>query len=269
MTVDSLDGRAVVVTGGASGIGAATCRLLALRGARVAVLDRQAGAAEELAEEIGGLALGCDVADSEAVDAALTRADAELGGLSGLVNNAGIGNLKPLEAYTDGEIDLIWRVNFLGTYSCLRSAVPYLRASSDRRGMPSSVVNVASVSALRPTRGEAPYSAAKAATVALTMAAALEWAPSVRVNCVSPGSVHTALNDVLVSDPSTRGVIVEGTPLGRLGSASEVAGMIAFLLSDEAGYVTGQNLVIDGGTMLPSSQMDPVLEPLLALFDEA
>jgi len=266
MSVDSLDGRGVVVTGGASGIGAATCRLLALRGARVGVLDRWAGAAEELAEEIGGLALACDVADSSAVDAALARADVELGGLSGLVNNAGVGNLKPLEAYSDDEIHLIWRVNFLGTYSCLRSAAPYLRESTDRRGTPSSVVNLASVSAVRPTRGEAPYSAAKAATVALTMSAALEWAPDVRVNCVSPGFVHTPLNDVLVADATSLDTIVGGTPLGRLGSASEAAGAVAFLLSDEAGYVTGQNLVMDGGTLLPSAQMDPVLSPLLDMF---
>lgn len=269
MSIGSFEGRGVVVTGGGSGIGAATCRLLALRGAQVGVLDRRGGAARELADEIGGLALHCDVTDPDGVDAALTTADAELGGLSALVNNAGIGNLKRLEDYTDAEVERIWRVNFSGTYACLRSAVPYLRAAGEVRGSPSSVVNVASLSAVRPTRGEAPYSAAKAAVVGLTMAAALEWAPEVRVNCVSPGFIHTELNDLLVADEDARSGIEERTPLGRIGSVSETAALIAFLLSDEAGYMTGQNLVLDGGTMLSSAQMDPVLGPLLDTFSEA
>ena len=261
-----LEGRGIVVTGGGSGIGAATCRLLALKGAAVGVLDRNADAARAVADEIGGLALACDVAASDQDDAAIARADAELGGLTGLVNNAGLGNLKPLEDYSDRDVELIWRVNFFGSYACLRAAAPFLRVAAGRRREPSAVVNVASVSGVRPTRGEAPYSAAKAATVALTSSAALEWAPTVRVNCVSPGFIHTPLNDMLVSDEAARSGVEDRTPMGRVGSASETAGLIAFLLSDESSYITGQNVVIDGGTMLTNAQMDPVLGPLLELF---
>ena len=261
-----LEGRGIVVTGGGSGIGAATCRLLALKGAAVGVLDRNADAARAVADEIGGLALACDVGASDQVDAAIARADAELGGLTGLVNNAGLGNLKPLEDYSDRDVELIWRVNFFGTYACLRAAAPFLRVAAGRRREPSAVVNVASVSGVRPTRGEAPYSAAKVATVALTSSAALEWAPTVRVNCVSPGFIHTPLNDMLVSDEAARSGVEDRTPMGRVGSASETAGLIAFLLSDESSYITGQNVVIDGGTMLTNAQMDPVLGPLLELF---
>ena len=261
-----LEGRGIVVTGGGSGIGAATCRLLALKGAAVGVLDRNADAARSVADEIGGLALACDVGASDQVDAAIARADAELGGLTGLVNNAGLGNLKPLEDYSDRDVELIWRVNFFGSYACLRAAAPFLRVAAGRRREPSAVVNVASVSGVRPTRGEAPYSAAKAATVALTSSAALEWAPTVRVNCVSPGFIHTPLNDMLVSDEAARSGVEDRTPMGRVGSASETAGLIAFLLSDESSYITGQNVVIDGGTMLTNAQMDPVLGPLLELF---
>jgi len=219
-----------------------------------------------VADEIGGLALACDVGASHQVDAAIARADAELGGLTGLVNNAGLGNLKPLEDYSDRDVELIWRVNFFGSYACLRAAAPFLRVAAGRRREPSAVVNVASVSGVRPTRGEAPYSAAKAATVALTSSAALEWAPTVRVNCVSPGFIHTPLNDMLVSDEAARSGVEDRTPMGRVGSASETAGLIAFLLSDESSYITGQNVVIDGGTMLTNAQMDPVLGPLLELF---
>jgi NAD(P)-dependent dehydrogenase (short-subunit alcohol dehydrogenase family) len=218
-----------------------------------------------VAERIGGLALVADVARSEQVDDAMRRA-AELGGLTGLVNNAGVGNLKPLEDYTDAEVDLIWRVNVTGAFNCLRAAAPLLRSSAAAGAGPTSVVNVASVSGVRPTRGEAPYSAAKAAVIALTRAAALEWAPEVRVNCVSPGFIHTPLNDVLVQDEVARSGIEARTPLGRIGTADETASVIAFLLSPASSYMTGQNLVLDGGTMLPSEQMDPVLGPLLDMF---
>ena len=127
-------------------------------------------------------------------------------------------------------------------------------------------MNIASVSGIRPTRGEAPYSAAKAAAIALTRSAALEWAPEVRVNCVSPGFVHTPLNDMLVADPASLADLESRTPLARVGTADETAGVIVFLLSDAASYMTGQNLVLDGGTLLPSAQMDPVLGSLLDLF---
>jgi NAD(P)-dependent dehydrogenase (short-subunit alcohol dehydrogenase family) len=256
----------VVVTGGGSGIGAAVCRRLAGEGAAVGVLDRRAGPAAEVAAEVGGLALVADVGDAPALEAALVRADRELGGLTGLVNNAGVGNLKPLEAYTDAELDLIWRVNLAGTYHGLRAAAPLLRRSAGRGRSPA-VVNVASVSGVRPTRGEAPYAAAKAAVIALTQSAALEWAPAVRVNCVSPGFVRTPLNEALVADAELRRGIESRTPLGRLGRAEEVAGVVSFLLSDAAAYLTGQNLVLDGGSLLPLGQMDPVLDSLLELLD--
>lgn len=253
----------IVVTGGASGIGAALCRLLAADGLRVGVLDRNADGAAAVAEEIGGVALVANVADSAAFDAQLLRGAEELGGLRGLVNNAGIGNLKSFESYTDREIDLIFKVNVSSTYYGMRAAAPLLRASGG-----GAIVNVASVSGVRPTRGEAPYSAAKAAVIALSAGAALELAPEIRVNCVSPGFMHTPLNDLLATDPAARASIEAGTPLGRVGTAEETAELIAFLLSERSSYLTGQNLVLDGGSLLNSRQMDAVLTPLMGKFSQ-
>lgn len=252
----------MVVTGAAGGIGTAVSRMLARNGHHVVVLDRRGEPAEILADELRGSgypasALVCDVADPDAVDAAFSRLADDVPHVMGLVNNAGLGNLKPLEAYSAAEVDLIWSVNVVGTYNCLRSAAPLLRSNGG------AVVNVASVSGIRPTRGEAPYSAAKAAVVALTASAALEWAPEVRVNCVSPGFVRTPLNEVLAGDDDRREGIEGRTPAGRIGTAREAGEVIVFLLSQQSSYVTGQNIVVDGGSMLTNAQMDPVFEDLL------
>ncbi len=249
----------IVVTGGATGIGAAVCRRLAADGVAVAVLDRDGDGAAAVAEEIDGMALHADVADGGALDEALRRAAGELGGLRGLVNNAGVGNLKPLTSYTDREVDLIWRVNVNGVFAGIRAAAPLLRD-----GGGGAIVNVASVSGVRPTLGEAPYSAAKAAVIALTQSAALELAPDIRVNCVSPGFVRTSLNEVIAGDDRLRATVEGATPLGRVGQPDEVAGLVAVLLSDTSSYLSGHNLVVDGGSMLGSAQMDPVLRALLA-----
>lgn len=251
----------VLVTGGGSGIGAALCRQLGAQGRRVGVLDRDAESAEQVAAEIGGVAFVADVADSAAVDEAVARAVRELGGLGGLVNNAGVGNLKPIDRYTDREFETIWKVNVAGVFHGIRAAAPVMAAAGG-----GSIVNVASVSGIRPTRGEAPYAAAKAAVIALTQAAALELAPLVRVNCVSPGFVHTPLNDLIVQDDDLRGSVEAGTPLGRVGRPEEVAQVIALLLSDATSYMSGQNLVIDGASMLASAQMDGVLGTLMTSF---
>jgi NAD(P)-dependent dehydrogenase (short-subunit alcohol dehydrogenase family) len=253
-----LEGRRALVTGAGSGIGRATCRRLAAEGAAVTALDIDETRARAVADETGGIAVVADVTDAEGLEAAITDAARRMGGLDTMINNAGIGSMADLHRYSDRRFGHIVDVNLKGTFHGLRAAVPLMLASGG-----GAVVNVASVSGIRPTRGEAAYSAAKAAVIALTSSAALEYGPSVRVNCVSPGVIDTALTAPLLKGEGNREVIEAGTPLGRVGTATEVADVILFLCSDLAAYVTGVNIAVDGGSLLPSAQVDRALQRFL------
>ncbi|HEX3462241.1 MAG TPA: SDR family NAD(P)-dependent oxidoreductase [Acidimicrobiales bacterium] len=258
-----LDGQQALVTGGGSGIGRAACLRLQADGASVAVLDIDGDAAAAVAAELGGApVVVADVCDREAMGAAVTRVAAELGGLTILVNNAGVGNVKPMHRYSDREYDRIVDVSMRGTFIGIRAAAPVMVEAGG-----GSIVNMASISGMRPTRGEAPYAASKAAVIALTQSAALEYGPALRVNCVSPGLIETPLTAPLMSDETVRAGFDRVTPLGRVGTAEEVASVIAFLCSDMAAYVTGINIPVDGGSLLPSAQVDPVLSAILAFYD--
>ncbi|MFZ6004290.1 MAG: SDR family NAD(P)-dependent oxidoreductase [Actinomycetota bacterium] len=248
-----LSGHAAIVTGGGAGIGASTARCLAERGAQVSVLDRAADAARAVAEEIGGHAFEVDVSDPAATTAAVQAAADAMGGLTDVVANAGFGINKPLHKYTDQEWRLVVGVNLDGTFHTVRAAIPLLR---ERGG---NIVTVASLNASRPLQGEAPYSAAKAGIVNLTRTVALEYAPAIRANCVSPGMIATALTSVITDDADFTAVAEAGTPLRRIGTADEVAEVIAFLCSDAARYVTGQELIVDGGAGLPNLQADSIV----------
>jgi NAD(P)-dependent dehydrogenase (short-subunit alcohol dehydrogenase family) len=258
---DDLTGRRALVTGGAAGIGAAIVRRLAARGARVAVLDRDGGGAREIADEIGGHAIAVDVAEGGSTTAAVDEAAAVLGGLTDVVANAGIGRNKPLHQYSDDEWRLVVGVNLDGTFHTLRAAIPHLLA-----GGGGSIVTIASLNASRPLQGEGPYNAAKAGVVALTRTTALEYAPTIRANCVSPGMIATGLTSVITEDPAFTAVAQEGTPLGRIGTPDDVAEVVAFLCSDAAAYLTGQEVVVDGGAGLPNLQADAIVRAVRERF---
>ena len=256
-----LAGHKAIVTGGGAGIGAATCRHLAARGASVAVLDRNRDGAHAIAAEVGGTAVTVDVADPTATTAAVHAAADAMGGLTDVIANAGFGINKPLHAYSDEEWGLVVGVNLSGTFHTLRAAIPILLEAGG-----GNIVTVATLNASRPLQGEAPYSAAKAGVVNLTQTAALEYAPTIRANCVSPGMIATALTKIITDDPDFTAVAEGGTPLGRIGSPDDVAGVIGFLCSDAAGYLTGQNLVVDGGASLPNLQADTILKAVIRRY---
>jgi NAD(P)-dependent dehydrogenase (short-subunit alcohol dehydrogenase family) len=249
-----LDGELAVVTGGASGIGRVTVVRMLEEGATVAIVDVDEVASKQLSTELGIAAFVADVSDPAACTQAIDDAAAALGGLTVLFNNAGVGNAMPLHSYPDAEWSRLLDVNLAGTFHGIRAAVPLMR---ERGG---AIVNHASVSGVRPTRFEGPYSAAKAGVISLTMDAALEYAPKIRVNCVSPGLVETNLTAVVLGDAGLRAKIEEATPLGRIGTPEDVANLVVFLASPLASYMTGQNVVIDGGSVLPNPQADAILQ---------
>ncbi|MBS1843042.1 MAG: SDR family oxidoreductase [Actinobacteria bacterium] len=247
-----------IVTGGGAGLGAAICDRLASEGARVAVLDRRLEPAQQVAARVGGIGIKADVADAEACREAVDSAVAGLGGIDILVNNAGVGWMNPFLETPPAKWDRVVSVNLGGTFNCMRAALPAMRGAGA-----GSIVNIASISGVRPSAGESPYAASKAGVIALTASAALEFGPDVRVNSVSPGPVDTALlHNLFESHPEERERYVERTPLGRIAEPDDIADAVLFLASPLSRFITGQNLVVDGGITLHGSSVDGMLEVL-------
>jgi NAD(P)-dependent dehydrogenase (short-subunit alcohol dehydrogenase family) len=251
-----LDGHRGVVTGGGSGIGRATCHRMVAEGARVAVVDIDGDAAEAVAKELDGLAYAVDVTDYVALEEAVRDAASRLGGISLLFNNAGGSSLARVHELSLDEWNRIVALNLNGVFHGFKATVPFMLDGGDGR-----IVSTASISGTRPSGGESPYSAAKAAIVALTANAALEYAPTIRVNAVSPGMIATALTAPLFEVfPEMVDRMTAKTPLARIGTPEDIADVVVFLWSDLARFITGQNLVVDGGMTLHGAGVDGVLE---------
>lgn len=239
--------RTAIVTGGGSGIGAATARLLLRQGWRVLAVDRDDGALSALASEghEGLRTARLDVTDEAAV-AALAREAAEgFGPLRGLVNSAGIGADTPFLDTTAGQFRRIHEINVIGTFLMAQAFARALRDRGEAEG--AAIVNIGSVSGLRGNPGRAAYGASKGAVANLTQVMAVELAPlGMRVNLVAPGPVETPLVAQHHTAAARQGW-VEAVPLARYGTPEEIAAVIAFLLDEAAGYVTGQVVAVDGG----------------------
>ncbi len=236
-----LAGLAAIVTGGGSGIGLATARLLAARGAAVACLDLDPSAAEPL------LAITADVTDEDSVRKGVDAAAERLGGVDVLVNNAGIGARGTIEANPYEEWRRVLDVNVLGIVRTTRAALPYLRASAH-----AAIVNTCSVAATVGLPERALYSASKGAVQALTLAMAADHVrEGIRVNCVSPGTVDTPwvrrLLDAAADSDAEARALARRQPMGRLVTAEEVAAAVAYLAGPLAAATTGTALAVDGG----------------------
>jgi len=246
----SLEGRVAVITGAARGIGRAIGERLASLGADVVVADMQSELAEKCAKEIAELtgrktlAIKVNVADAKSASEMVEKTINELDRIDILVNNAGITRDTLILRMEEADWDAVIDVNLKGAFNCSKAAIrPMMRQRYGR------IVNISSVSGQAGQVGQTNYSASKAGLIGFTKALAREVASrQITVNAVAPGFIPTALTNDLSED--LKDMILKATPLGRMGKPEEIAAAVAFLASDEAGYITGQVLAVDGGMVM-------------------
>ena len=245
--------RVVVVTGAARGIGAGTAKRFADEGASVAILDLEQEAAAASAEALGAtkaIGVACNVAETESVEAAVARVVGELGKIDVLVNNAGVTRDNLLFKMTDEDWDTVMNVHLRGSFLMSRAVQKHMVAAKYGK-----ILNLSSVSALG-NRGQANYSAAKMGLQGFTRTLALELGPyGVNVNAIAPGFIVTDMTDdtarrVGVEPEEFRKAAAERNPVRRVGYPEDIATAAAFLCSDEASYITGQTLYVDGGAKI-------------------
>ncbi len=235
------EGKAVLVTGAAHGIGRGIAERLAAEGARVALADLDLTAAEALAGELGGTAVRCDVTDDESVGTAIATTAEELGGLDVLVNNAGQGSGRPFDEADDAH----WRqqldLNLFGAVRCTRAALPYLLRSKGN------VVSIGSINGIA-AFGDIAYSTAKAGLQNLVKNLTTQYGPDgVRFNVVAPGTIRTRNWDG--RDAELRAFAQQLYPLRRVGEPEDIAAAVAFLASDDASWISGITLPVEGGAL--------------------
>lgn len=246
------DGRVAVVTGAARGIGFGTAQRFAEEGAKVAVVDLDGTSAAEAAAKLGEghIGIGADVSDAASVDAAIARVVSELGGIHILVNNAGITRDNLLFKMTEQDWDLVMGVHLKGAFLMTKAAQKHFVAQKYGK-----IVNLSSVSALG-NRGQANYSAAKMGVQGFTRTLGIELGPfGINANAIAPGFIATEMTDATaarlgISVEDFRKMNADANPVRRVGYPEDIAAAAAFLCSDEASYITGQTLYVDGGAKL-------------------
>jgi 2-keto-3-deoxy-L-fuconate dehydrogenase len=246
----NLTGRLAIITGGASGIGRAIAERFAQAGARIAVLDLRADAAEAVAASLGNgsVGFGCDVSDEDSVAEIFAKIDA-MNTTQILVNSAGIAHVGSLDTTSVEDFDRLFRVNVRGTFLAMRSAVERMRPHN--HGV---ILNMASIAATAGLQDRFAYSMTKGAVLSMTLSVARDYlADGIRCNCISPARVHTPFVDGFLAknypgrEAEQMAKLAAAQPIGRMGQPAEIASLALFLCSDAASFITGADYPIDGG----------------------
>lgn len=245
MNID-LSGRSALVTGSTRGIGRAIAELLARCGAKVAVVGRDRGRAEEVATQLPGTCKGfsCDIGDVASVTKLVDNVEKEMGAVDILVNNAGLTRDNLLMRLKDDDWDAVIDANLRGAFVAIRAVT---RGMMKRRW--GRVINIASVVGIVGNKGQANYAASKAGLIGLTKSVAKELASrNILANAVAPGFIETDMTAAMT--PEARSTLSQQIPLERLGTPNDIAGIVGFLSSEHAAYITGQVFVVDGGMVM-------------------
>jgi len=248
-----LSGEAALVTGASSGLGAHFARVLADKGAKVALAARRLDRLTALAEEIAGLGgralpIECDVTQPASVEAAVAAAETELGPITILINNSGVAIAKKIFDTTEEDWDQVLDTNLKGAWLMAREVAKHLAAL----GRPGAIVNIASIVGLRSMKQLATYAASKAGLVHLTHVMALELAPlGIRVNALAPGYIETDINRDFLASPAGK-AIAKRIPAGRFGQPDDLDGALLLLASEAGRYINGAVIPVDGGHLVSS-----------------
>ena len=237
-----LNGRRILVTGAASGMGRGVAELFAAEGASLALLDRNGDGVLEPAARLGAVGYRCDVSSLAEVERTVREAALALGGLDGIVNAAGVLVNQLFEELEPETFANMLAVNLTGPFNIIRTALPHLRAAAK-----ATIVNVASVSGYMPMAGTSGYSATKGGLIMLTKCLGLELGPDIRANAICPGVVRTEMTRYIWENPEHTERAAGRTALKRLGEPEDVARAALFLSTEDSGFTTGSEITVDGG----------------------
>lgn len=237
-----LDGRRIVITGAASGMGREIARLFAAEGAALALLDRNAEGVKAVARELGQQGCGCDVSNRDDVNAVVSDAGRGLGGIDGVVNGAGILDTVKFDDLAPESWDRMIAVNLTGPFNIVKAALPFLRQADS-----ATIVNIASVSGMMPMAGTVGYSASKGGAIMFGKALAFDLGPTIRVNTICPGVIVTEMTRYLWESADHTERAKGRVALQRLGQVEDVARAALFFSTEDSGFTTGTELPVDGG----------------------
>lgn len=237
-----LEGRHIVVTGAASGMGKAIAERFVAEGAKLALLDWNGDGVADVAAATGSVGYKCDVSNRDNVNDVIAQAGAALGAIDGIVNGAGVLDIKPFGELTPEAWDRMIAVNLTGPYNIIHAALPWLQAAAS-----ATIVNISSVSGMMPMAGTSGYSASKAGVLMFTRCLGFDLGPNIRANAICPGVIQTEMTRYILSDPEHAARASERVALKRLGDVEDVTRAALFFSTEDSAFTTGAALPVDGG----------------------